>query len=114
MGAKSPVVLILGAGPNIGQAAARTFASKGYRVAVASRSAKEAESTDHQLKISGDFSKADDVVNIFAKVKELLGILSVVIYVGKRSVACVPSLAYLLVRTSTFGQLTPHSLLRDL
>ncbi|KAF2490641.1 hypothetical protein BU16DRAFT_596931 [Lophium mytilinum] len=80
MAAKSPVVLILGAGPNIGQAVARTFASKGYKVAIASRSLKEADSTDNQLNIPSDFSKTDDVVNAFAKVNKVFGIPSVVVY----------------------------------
>lgn len=83
MAAKSPVVLILGAGPNVGQAIARTFASKGYKIALAARSLKEADSTDSQLNISSDFSKTDDVVNAFDKVKEVFGIPSVVVYNGK-------------------------------
>ncbi|KAF4992382.1 hypothetical protein FDECE_13738 [Fusarium decemcellulare] len=80
MAAKSPVILILGAGPNIGQAVARTFASKGYKVALASRSVKEADSTDNQLNIPSDFSKTDDVTNAFTKVKKVFGIPSVVVY----------------------------------
>jgi NAD(P)-dependent dehydrogenase (short-subunit alcohol dehydrogenase family) len=83
MAAKSPVVLILGAGPNIGQALVRIFASKGYKVALAARSLKEADSTDNQLNIPSDFSKTDDVVNAFTKVKKVFGIPSVVIYNGK-------------------------------
>lgn len=91
MAAKSPVVLILGAGPTIGHAVARTFASKGYKVALAARSLKEADSTDNQLNITSDFSKTDDVVNAFAKVKEVFGIPSVVVYNGKPSSPTVPS-----------------------
>lgn len=93
MAAKSPVVLILGAGPNIGQAVARTFASKGYKVALASRSLKEADSTDTQLNIASDFTKPDDVINAFSQVKKVFGIPSVVIYNGKPSSPTVPSLA---------------------
>jgi len=76
----SPVILILGAGPNIGQAVARTFASKGYKVAVAARSLKEADSTDNQLNIKSDFANPDDVVHAFTRVKKELGIPSVVVY----------------------------------
>lgn len=79
----SPVVLILGAGPKVGLPAAKAFASKGYKVAVAARSLKEADSTDDQLNIKSDFANPDDVVNAFAKVKKELGIPSVVIYNGK-------------------------------
>jgi len=79
----SPVILILGAGPNIGQAVARTFALKGYKVALASRSLDEANSTDNQLSIKSDFTNSDDVVNAFKKVTEVFGIPSVVVYNGK-------------------------------
>ncbi|KAH8675579.1 hypothetical protein BX600DRAFT_453019 [Xylariales sp. PMI_506] len=80
MAGKSPVILILGAGPNIGQAVARTFASKGYKVALAARSLKEADSTDNQLNITSDFANTDDVVKAFKRVREVLGIPSVVVY----------------------------------
>ncbi|KAF2431635.1 NAD(P)-binding protein [Tothia fuscella] len=80
MSGSNPVILILGAGPNIGQAVAKTFASKGYKVALASRSLKEADNTDGQLNITSDLSHPNDVVNAFAKVKEVLGIPSVVVY----------------------------------
>lgn len=83
MPSTSPVILILGAGPNIGQAAARIFASKGYKVAVASRSLKEEDSTESQLHITSDFTKPDDVVQAFARVKKELGTPSVVVYNGK-------------------------------
>ncbi|RDW81860.1 hypothetical protein BP6252_02972 [Coleophoma cylindrospora] len=76
----SPVILILGAGPNIGQTVGRTFASKGYKVALASRSLSEADSTDDQLNITSDFANPDDIVNAFAKVRKILGIPSVVVY----------------------------------
>jgi NAD(P)-dependent dehydrogenase (short-subunit alcohol dehydrogenase family) len=79
----SPVILILGAGPNIGQAVARTFASRGYKVALAARSLDEAASTDNQLNITTDFGNSDDVVKAFNKVNEVFGIPSVVVYNGK-------------------------------
>lgn len=79
----SPVILILGAGPNIGHHVAKTFAAGGYKVALAARSVKEAESTESQLNIPSDFTKSDDVVNAFSKVKKVFGIPSVVVYNGK-------------------------------
>ena len=79
----SPVILILGAGPNIGQAVARAFASKGYKFALAAQSLREADSTDSQLNIASDFANPDDVVNAFTRVKKVLGIPSVVVYNGK-------------------------------
>lgn len=83
MAAKSPVALIIGAGPNIGQSVIRKFASQGYKVGVAARSVKEADSTDSQLNIPSDFTKTEDVVNAFDRVKKAFGIPSVVVYNGK-------------------------------
>jgi NAD(P)-dependent dehydrogenase (short-subunit alcohol dehydrogenase family) len=81
----SPIVLILGAGANIGQAVARTFASRGYKVGLAARSVKEADSTESQLHIPADFSKTQDVVNAFDSVKKAFGVPSVVVYNGEPS-----------------------------
>ncbi|KAF4341223.1 short-chain dehydrogenase reductase like yusS [Fusarium beomiforme] len=80
MAAKSPIVLILGSGPNIGQSVARKFASEGYKVAIASRSQKETESTDKQLNIKTDLTKPLQVADAFSKVKKTFGIPSVVVY----------------------------------
>jgi NAD(P)-dependent dehydrogenase (short-subunit alcohol dehydrogenase family) len=79
----SPIILILGAGPNIGQAVARTFALGGYKVALAARSVNEAESTDNQLNITTNFANSNDVVHAFERVNEVFGIPSVVVYNGK-------------------------------
>lgn len=78
----SPVIFILGAGPNIGFAVARTFASRGYKVALAARSLKETDSTSNELHIKVDFANTDEVVNAFTRVKKELGIPSVVLYNG--------------------------------
>ena len=84
MPSTSPIVLVLGAGPNIGQAVARTFAGKGYRVAVAARSVKDADSSDQQLNIPSDFTRSDDVVNAFKRTHDVFGSApSVVVYNGK-------------------------------
>ncbi|KAJ5353772.1 hypothetical protein N7541_006336 [Penicillium brevicompactum] len=80
MSAQSPVILILGAGPNIGINVARVFAAKGYKVALASRSLKDQESTADQLNIPSDLSNPDSVVDAFSKVKAALGTPSVVVY----------------------------------
>ncbi|CCT73881.1 uncharacterized protein FFUJ_09292 [Fusarium fujikuroi IMI 58289] len=80
MAAKSPIVLILGSGPNIGQSVARKFASRGFRVAIASRSQKEADSTDKQLNIKTDLTKPLEVADAFSKVKTTFGTPSVVVY----------------------------------
>nr|OQO15572.1 hypothetical protein B0A51_17395 [Rachicladosporium sp. CCFEE 5018] len=80
MAAKSPVVLILGAGPNIGAGVAKAFAAKGYNIGLAARSVKSSEDTDTQINIPADFSKTEDVVNAFDVVKKKFGIPHVVVY----------------------------------
>lgn len=78
----SPVVLILGAGPNIGHHVSRAFAAKGYKVALTSRKAKEQDNTADQIGIAADLSDPGSVAGVFSKVKSLLGQPSVVVYNG--------------------------------
>ena len=82
MSTTSPIVLILGAGPNIGTSVARSFAAKGYRVALTSRKASQANSTANEVHIQSDFTDPGTVVNVFSQVKASLGIPSVVVYNG--------------------------------
>lgn len=81
----SPILLILGAGSNVGQSVAKEFASKGYRVALAARRLKEEDSTSQELHIPADLSNPSSVAEIFSKVKEKLGVPSVVVYNGRMS-----------------------------
>lgn len=83
MAGTSPIILILGSGPNIGHHVARAFAAKGYKVALASRSLKEEGSNAEQVHISADLSDPHSVEGIFSKVKASLGVPSVVVYNGK-------------------------------
>ena len=85
MSSTAPVVLILGSGANVGKHVAQTFAAKGYKVALASRSLKEEDSTADHLHITSDFSDPESVIKTFAKVKALLGSPSVVVYNGMNS-----------------------------
>ncbi|KAM5373885.1 hypothetical protein ACJZ2D_006714 [Fusarium nematophilum] len=80
MPSNSPVVLILGAGANVGQSVGRAFAAKGYRIALASRSLNEEDSTPERLHVRGDFSDPTSIPNIFNKVKSQLGAPHVVVY----------------------------------
>jgi NAD(P)-dependent dehydrogenase (short-subunit alcohol dehydrogenase family) len=82
MAAYHPVVLILGAGTNIGRHVAEAFASKGYKIALAARRLKDEDSTHNHLHIRSDLSNPDSVINAFSRVKEKLGAPSVVIYNG--------------------------------
>ena len=70
----SPVILLLGAGPNIGHGIAKKFASQGYKVAVASRSGGGAAGTDW-LGVKVDFTQPSSVKTVFDEVKSKLGIV---------------------------------------
>ncbi|KAL6699457.1 NAD(P)-binding protein [Trichoderma pleuroticola] len=76
----SKVVLIFGYGPRIGVAVARAFASRGYKVAVVSRSDRAADTPADYLSIKADLSNAYNVEDVFTEVRNKLGIPSVVVY----------------------------------
>lgn len=78
----SPVIFILGAGSRIGASVAKAFAAKGYKVALASRKASEANNTANEIYIQSDLADPGTVVNAFSQVKASLGIPSVVVYNG--------------------------------
>jgi NAD(P)-dependent dehydrogenase (short-subunit alcohol dehydrogenase family) len=79
--AANPVVLILGAGPRIGASVAEKFASKGYKVAVASRSGSGTRTTKGFLSLKADFTKPDSIPALFDAVKtEFHTSPSVVVY----------------------------------
>lgn len=82
MSARAPVALILGAGSNVGNHVGRAFAEKGYKIALAARSAKEEDSTSDKLLIRGDFADPESITSIFTKVKSQLGVPHVVVYNG--------------------------------
>jgi len=82
MSTTSPIILILGAGPRIGTSIAEAFAAKGYKVALTSRKASEANNTANEIHIQSDFADPGNVVNAFSQVKASLGIPSVVVYNG--------------------------------
>ena len=78
-----PVLLILGAGPNIGLHVSKAFAAKGYKVALASRKAPTVDG-DHAIHVPVDLSKPETVAGVFETVKEKLGASpSVVVYNGE-------------------------------
>ncbi|OAA61777.1 NAD(P)-binding domain protein [Niveomyces insectorum RCEF 264] len=81
MASTSPVILILGSGPNVGHHVARAFAAKGYKVALASRGVKDEDAKNaDQIRISADLSDPLSVKGIFSKVEASLGTPSVVVY----------------------------------
>ncbi|KAK9426305.1 putative Short-chain dehydrogenase [Seiridium unicorne] len=72
-------VLIIGAGPNIGLAVAKTFAGAGYKVALASRS----KATDLYTHFTFDASKPETFPQLFEGVRKDLGDPKVVVHNGK-------------------------------
>ncbi|ETN43379.1 uncharacterized protein HMPREF1541_02538 [Cyphellophora europaea CBS 101466] len=76
----SPVVLILGAGPNIGAAVGRLFKSNGYKVALASRRVTDGADSDGVLNVQVDLSQPSTVTRAFEKVISALGPPGVVVY----------------------------------
>ncbi|EEU36453.1 uncharacterized protein NECHADRAFT_81213 [Fusarium vanettenii 77-13-4] len=74
MSSSTKILLILGAGKNIGNGVANKFRSAGYRVALVSRSAEDRKTNpDGDLTLKADLSNPSSVPDIFGAVKELLG-----------------------------------------
>lgn len=82
MATSSPVLLILGAGSNVGASVAKAFSEKGYKIALASRTVKNEDSDTKDFHVACDLSDPFSVPDVFKKVKETLGIPSVVVYNG--------------------------------
>ena len=78
----SKILLVLGAGKNIGLSLAKSFGTAGYKVALVSRSAPNGATTpEGYLQVKGDLSKPSSIPSIFTTVKEKLGASpSVVVY----------------------------------
>ncbi|MCJ1456198.1 hypothetical protein MMC28_006558 [Mycoblastus sanguinarius] len=77
MSTNAPVILILGAGANIGAHVARAFAAKGYQVALTSRTKKPSEDGLH---FQSDLSDPSSMTSLFQQVTKALGPPSVVVY----------------------------------
>ncbi|KAH8665423.1 hypothetical protein BGZ61DRAFT_431325 [Ilyonectria robusta] len=74
MASQTKIVLVLGAGKNIGQGVAQKFRSAGYRVALVSRSAEDRGTTSEgDTTLRADLSNPSSVPSIFTAVKEILG-----------------------------------------
>jgi len=81
----SKILLIIGAGPNVGQHVAKVFASKGYKIATSARKPQSQLSEDTfkgDLYVQADMADPSSVAGLFAKVKEGLGVPTVVVYNG--------------------------------
>ena len=84
----SKILLILGAGPNIGSHVAKAFSSKGYKVASASRSPPKSDDGS-DLHVPVDLSQPENVAGVFETVrKELNGEVGIVVYNGTLCLPC--------------------------
>ena len=83
MAISAPVLLILGAGSNVGAGVARAFAAKGYKVATTSRSPQAQGKHEGDLHIQADVSDTSAVIGVFEKVTIALGSPSVVVHNGQ-------------------------------
>jgi NAD(P)-dependent dehydrogenase (short-subunit alcohol dehydrogenase family) len=81
----SPILLLIGAGANVGANVSRVFVAKGYKVAAVSRSIPSTPQIDGITHFQIDVSDPESIKPLFAKVKETLGTPSVVVYNGKHT-----------------------------
>jgi NAD(P)-dependent dehydrogenase (short-subunit alcohol dehydrogenase family) len=78
----SSVLLILGAGANVGAHVARLFRKEGFKVAIAARSVNSQADDTSDLAVKADFSDPTSIKSVFTEVKGKLGIPNVVVYNG--------------------------------
>jgi NAD(P)-dependent dehydrogenase (short-subunit alcohol dehydrogenase family) len=81
----NPILLIIGAGPNVGAAVANKFAGEGYKVALAARSLSDGIQSNGYLHVRADLSNPENVLAIFREVKRTHGIPNIVVYNGLAS-----------------------------
>lgn len=86
--ASKRVILLLGAGSNIGQSVANKFEAAGYRVAVAARRQQDKQISSDRWSYNADLSRPESVAGVFDKVSRDVGVPSVVIY---NAASLVPS-----------------------
>lgn len=79
----SQIVLILGAGQNMGKSFAQKYASKGFKVAIASRTLSPEIQKLADTSVKADFTNPSSIKSVFEKVKLEIGIPNVIIYNGK-------------------------------
>ena len=89
MSASSKVLLVLGAGGNVGASVASLFAQNGYKIALAARRLQDAVNDDGHLQIQADLANAESVESAFDKVSTKFGPPNVVVYNGTWTYHCV-------------------------
>ncbi|TAQ91473.1 hypothetical protein B7494_g164 [Chlorociboria aeruginascens] len=75
----APIILILGAGPNVGASVFQKFATHGYKTALVSRTQRSL-SPSPDVAITADISSPAAIKPIFDEVREKLGVPDVVVY----------------------------------
>ncbi|RDL40075.1 Uncharacterized protein BP5553_00054 [Venustampulla echinocandica] len=85
----SKIVLVIGAGQNIGRSIATHFSGKEYKVAVVSRNPTKEIFNSANLLIRADLSDLSVMPSIFSEVKAKLGVPNVVVYNGTYQAAYV-------------------------
>lgn len=75
-----PVILILGAGANVGTSVARKFSQEGYKIATAARSVHKDIADISDLTVKADFNDPSSVRSVFEEVNTKLGPPNVVVY----------------------------------
>lgn len=78
----SKVVLILGAGQNIGKSLIQKFSSNGFKVAIASRTLYQPLVEAADVSVKADFANPSSIKSIFSEVVAKIGTPNVVIYNG--------------------------------
>lgn len=76
------IILILGAGPNVGNSVASLFAQNKFKVALVGRSLVNGFSEDGYLEISADLADDASIPSIFQTVEQRLGMPNIVVYNG--------------------------------
>lgn len=79
----SNIILILGAGPNLGISIIKYFSSKGFKTVAVARTPLPELQKISDLVIQADFANPSSIPSIFSEVKAKLGFPNVVVYNGK-------------------------------
>ncbi|KAI1101582.1 hypothetical protein F4804DRAFT_343882 [Jackrogersella minutella] len=75
-----PVLLFLGAGKGLGTRVPAVFAEAGYKIAVVARTWKEEFERCGYYQVQADFNNVECIPEVFAKVRENVGVPTVVVY----------------------------------
>lgn len=77
-----PVLLFLGAGPKLGTQIPPIFAEAGYKIVLVARSLQDGFQDNGYYHVKADFSDPTSIPEVFDKVKQNVGIPTVVVYNG--------------------------------